>query len=64
MEILWNPFLNKPFKVKNRSDSMELNNFLKNHVLYGISINFWEKDKEVIRLLIINSMREKLFLKI
>ena len=37
-------FLNKPFKVKNRSDSIELNNFIKNNVLYGDQYQFWEKD--------------------
>lgn len=39
-------FLNEPFTVKNRSDSIELNNFLKNDVLYGDQYNFWEKDTE------------------
>ena len=39
-------FLDEPFEVKNRSDSMELNNFIKNHVLYGDQYIFWEKDTE------------------
>ena len=37
-------FLAEPFEVKNRSDSIELNNFIKNHVLYGDQYIFWGKD--------------------
>jgi len=39
-------FLDEPFEVKNRSDSIELNNFLKNYVLYGDQYIFGEKDTE------------------
>ncbi len=39
-------YLDEPFEVKDQSDSVELNNYLKNHVLYGDQYAFWEKDAE------------------
>jgi regulatory protein YycI of two-component signal transduction system YycFG len=39
-------FLNKPLEIKDLSDTSEINNFIKNHVLYGDQYSFWEKNTE------------------
>ena len=39
-------FLDKPLEIKDQSNTIEINNFIKNHVLYGDQYSFWEKNTE------------------